>query len=52
MLHQKAADELGGNLLGGAGEEGMGEVLGELGGFGSGFCEEAVRVADRVGKVG
>jgi len=26
-LHQQAADELGGNLLGGAGEEGLGEVL-------------------------
>ena len=29
-------DELGGNLLGGAGEEGVGEVLGERGGYGSG----------------
>ena len=45
-LHQQAADELGGNLLGGAGEEGMGEVLGELGGYGrdgygSGFGKSA-----------
>jgi len=36
-LHQQAADELGCNLLGGAGEEGWGEVLGGLGGYGSGF---------------
>jgi len=28
-FHQQAADELGGNLLGGAGEEGWGEVLAE-----------------------
>lgn len=33
----QAADELGGDLLGGAGEEGMGEGLGERGGYGSGF---------------
>ena len=31
-FHQQAADELGGNQLGGAGEEGVGEVLGERGG--------------------
>ena len=36
-LHQQAADELGGKLLGGAGEEGVGEVLGERGGYGSGY---------------
>ena len=36
-LHQQAADELGGNLLGGAVEEGLGEVLGGRGGYGSGF---------------
>jgi len=36
-LHQQAADELGRNLLGGAGEKGWGEVLGEGGGYGSGF---------------
>ena len=36
-LHQQAADEVGGNQLGGAGEEGLGEVLGGLGGYGSGF---------------
>jgi len=27
-LHQQAADELGGDQLGGAGEKGWGEVLG------------------------
>jgi len=27
-FHQQAADELGGDQLGGAGEEGLGEVLG------------------------
>ena len=36
-LHQQAADELGGDLLGGAGEEGLGEVLGGRGGYGSGL---------------
>jgi len=39
-FHHKAADELGGDLLGRAGEEGWGEmvweVLGGLGGYGSG----------------
>ncbi len=35
-LHQQAADELGGNDLGGAGEEGLGEVLGERAGYGCG----------------
>jgi len=36
-FHQQAADELGCNLLGGAGEEGWGEVLGGRGGYGSGL---------------
>ena len=36
-LHQQPADELGGDDLGGAGEEGVGEVLGGRGGYGSGF---------------
>jgi len=36
-FHQQAADELGGDDLGGAGEEGWGEVLGGRGGYGSGF---------------
>ena len=31
------ADELGGNLLGGAAEEGVGEGLGGLGGYGGGY---------------
>ena len=35
------ADELGGNLLGGAGEEGLREVLGGRGGYGSGLEEVA-----------
>jgi len=38
-FHQQAADELGCNLHGGAGEEGLGEGLGERGGFGSGCME-------------
>ena len=33
---QQAADEVGGNLLGRAAEEGLGEVLGGRGGYGSG----------------
>ena len=36
-FHQEAADELRRNLLGGAGEEALGEVLGGLGGYGSGW---------------
>ena len=39
-LHQQAAYELGGNLLGGAGEEALGVggvVLGGRGGYGSGL---------------
>jgi len=35
-FYQQAADELGGDQLGGVGEEGLGEVLGERGGYGSG----------------
>ena len=38
-FHQQAADEVGGNLLSGAGEETLGEsweVLGKRGGYGSG----------------
>ena len=33
-LHQQAADEVGGNQLGGAGEEVLGEALGVVGGLG------------------
>ena len=36
-IHQQAADELVGNLVGGVGEEGLGEVLRWRGGYGSGF---------------
>jgi hypothetical protein len=39
-LHQQAADEVGGDQLGRAGEEGLGEsweMLGGLGGYGSGL---------------
>ena len=32
-FHQQAADEVGGNQLGGAAEEGEGEVLGEIGSY-------------------
>jgi len=37
VIDQHAADELGGDQLGGAGEEGLGEVLVERGGYGSGY---------------
>ena len=40
------ADEVGGNLLGGAAEEGLGEVLGGRGGYWCGFCEEVLSDAD------
>ena len=36
-FHQQAADELGGDLLGGATEEGVREGLGKRGGYGSGL---------------
>jgi len=36
-FHQQAADELGCNLLGGSGEEALGEVLGGRGGYGDGL---------------
>ena len=39
-LHQQAADELGGDLLGGAAEKGVEEVLGGRGGFGSGLVRK------------
>ena len=39
-FHQQAADELGGDNLGGAGEEGLGEVFGGRGGYGSGLGDE------------
>ena len=37
LFNQQAADELGGDDLGGAGEEALGEELGGVGGYGSGF---------------
>ena len=40
-LHQQAADEIGGNLLGGAAEEALREVLGGRGGYGCGLGEVA-----------
>jgi len=36
-FHQQAADGFGGDQLGGAGEEGLGEVTGGRGGYGSGL---------------
>jgi len=42
-FHQQAADELGGNLLGGSGEERLGEVLGKGGGYGSGYWGRGYR---------
>jgi len=36
-FHQQAADEVGGNQLGGAGKEGLGKMLGGRGGYGSGL---------------
>ena len=36
-FHQQAADELGGDNLSGAGEEGLGEVFGGRGGYGCGL---------------
>ena len=35
-FHQQAADQLGGNQLSGTAEEGLREVLGGRGGYGSG----------------
>ena len=36
-FHQQAADEVGGDMLGGAGKEGVRERLGKGGGYGSGY---------------
>ena len=36
-FHQQASDEVGGDLLGGAGEDGVREGLGKGGGYGSGW---------------
>jgi len=40
-FHQQAADELGGDHLGGAGEEGLREVPGEGGGYGGSLGDGA-----------
>jgi len=47
-FHQQAADELGCNLLGGAGEERGREVLGGLGGYGSGFVIQKQHYLKRI----
>jgi hypothetical protein len=42
-FHQQTANQLGGNLLGGAGEETLGEgweVVGGRGGYGSGYVRK------------
>ena len=51
-FHQQAADELGGDDLGGAGEEGVGEVLGGAWWLWGWLCEVVLRSADRARKVG
>ncbi len=38
-FHQQGADELGGGAARWGGKEGLGEVLGERGGYGSGFAD-------------
>jgi len=43
-FYQQTADQLGCNLLGGSGEEALGELLGGRGGYGSGLgCLKASR---------
>ena len=47
VFHQQATDEVGGNQLGGAGEEGLGERWGALegcGGYGSGSLVSLLRL--------
>ena len=39
-FHQQATDQIEGDDLGGAGEEALGEELGERGGYGSGLEDE------------
>jgi len=41
-FHQQAADQLGGDQLGGASEEGLGKVLGGRGGYGSGLVDGSI----------
>ena len=45
-IHQQAADELGGNLLGGAGEEGVVEMLGVSWWLREWLGEEGLRTAE------
>ena len=47
-FHQKATDEVGGNQLGRAGEEGVREGLGKGGGYGSGLGGKW-RLLERIG---
>ena len=49
---QQAADELGGDDLGGAAEEGLGELLGGSWCLWEWLCMEVMRSAERAGKVG
>ena len=54
-FHQLAADEVGSNLLGGAGEEGLGEgweALDRRGGYGSGLGEEVLQDTDGAWRMG
>jgi len=46
-FHQQAADELGRNLLGGAGEEGVGEALELLGGCGGYYLQNLAKKSCR-----
>jgi hypothetical protein len=50
-FHQQAADELGGNQLGGAAEEGLGQVLGGRGGYGSGLGGISSPAADNLSSI-
>jgi len=47
-FHQQAADELGGDHLGRAGEKGCGEGLGERGGYRSGLGDEIICLNKRL----
>jgi len=51
-LHQQAADQLRRNLLGGVGEEGLGEGLGGRGGYGSGLGRWVEAIGRRMGYAG
>jgi len=51
-LHQQATDELGGDLLGGAGEDGWGKCWEGLGGYGSGLGRWVEVIERRLGYAG